>query len=415
MFRLRLSFLCLIGSFIGANAQVRVSLRQALEQARSNSPVLQTELLNAEVSRADVVTAGLKPNPVLNNQSLLLLRPSLYPEGTNALNARNHQIWWQLTKRFQRPIQRSARLDLANRNVALVQGQFAETERALLTDAANAWLDAWSARVRYELLLQARANVDSLVRINEVRLRNQVITQTDLLRTRLLSEQYATQLRSVQQDYRNGLQALRFFLGTTDSLDIDPTPPVEWLPVAVSPDSLLGQANARRPDLEVARRNVAAAGSNVALQKVAWLPQPELGVIWNPQNAVPYLGFFGTVELPIFSRNQGEIQKSKVQQVQAERNLRAVQVQAQTQVRAAYQTYQTQRGNVQRFEEILGQSDRVLNAVRYAYLRGGTTIIDFLEAQRSWFDTRQLYYDALLNYRRSYVQLLSVTGRIADL
>jgi cobalt-zinc-cadmium efflux system outer membrane protein len=397
------------------HAQVRVSLRQALQQARTASPVLQTQFLNADVARADVVTAALKPNPVLNNQTLLLLRPSLYPEGTSVFNPQNHQIWWQLTKRFQRPIQRRTRVELAERNVALVQSQYADAERNLLTDAANAWLDAWSARVRYDLLLQAQANVDSLVRINEVRLRNQVITQTDLIRTRLLSEQYTLQLRSTQQEYRGALQALRFFLGTTDSLDIDAAAPVEWLAVEAPPDTLLSQTLARRPDVEAARRNIFAAQSNLAYQKVAWLPVPELGAIWNPQNGIPYLGAYGTVEIPIFSRNQGEIQKARVQQVQAERNLRAVQVQAQTQLIAAYQTYQTQRGNVERFRSILDQSDRVLNTVRYAYLRGGTTIIDFLEAQRSWFDTRQLYNDALLQYRRSYVQLLSATGRIQDL
>ena len=81
----------------------------------------------------------------------------------------------------------------------------------------------------------------------------------------------------------------------------------------------------------------------------------------------------------------------------------------------AFKSHQTQRENLVKYESILSQSESVLNSVRYAYLKGGTTIIDFLEAQRTWFDTRQIYFDALLSYRKSYIQLLYSSGLITQL
>ena len=71
--------------------------------------------------------------------------------------------------------------------------------------------------------------------------------------------------------------------------------------------------------------------------------------------------------------------------------------------------------NTLNFQEVLEQSQTILDNVKYAYLKGGTTIIDFLEAQRSWLDTQQDYFNALEQYRKSYLQLLYATGLINQL
>jgi len=157
------------------------------------------------------------------------------------------------------------------------------------------------------------------------------------------------------------------------------------------------------------------AESNIKYQKsLAW-PVPELGMIWNPQNTIPYLGFFGTIKVPLFDRNQGEIEKSKYIQLQAEQGVRNAQIKLSTEVKAAFMTYQIEKENLKKYEIMLDQSNQVLENVRYAYLKGGTTIIDFLDAQRSWFDTRQLFLNARLSYFQSYIQLLYVTGIINQL
>jgi cobalt-zinc-cadmium efflux system outer membrane protein len=151
------------------------------------------------------------------------------------------------------------------------------------------------------------------------------------------------------------------------------------------------------------------------LQKSKAIPQPELGMIWNPQNSVPYLGFFGTIQLPIWSRNQGEIGKSHVFQQQAEINYQRMELQLRTEVETAYKTFKTYQTNLQRYELLLRESDNVLGTVRYAYLRGATNLIDFLEAQRAWFDTRQNYFETLYNYRKSYIEMLYVTGILSKM
>ncbi|MBC7451530.1 MAG: TolC family protein, partial [Cytophagales bacterium] len=196
-----------------------------------------------------------------------------------------------------------------------------------------------------------------------------------------------------------------------DSIDVDLNDPL-LISYTTQYDSLLEQALANRSDIQVQKAAINLAESNIKLQKsLAW-PQAELGVIWNPQNTIPYFGFYGTIELPVFSRNQGEIKKSYAIKQQAERNIIATQFMINAELLTAYQTFTMYQQNLSKYDKMMTISEKVLNNVRYNYLRGGTSIIDLLEAQRSWLDTQQQYNDMLSEYRKSYVQLLYSLGLI---
>lgn len=369
---------------------------------------------NINLAEGNLTTSRLHTNPVLNNQSLQLTDPAYY-HGTEFYRPVNRQVWWQLTKPFVLPSQRRYRIELASQGVSLAARTFEDNVRSFSADVANQWLATWIIRERLDLLNQAYTNIDSLVRINKVRLRNQVITTTELIRTQLLMDQYQLQLISAGKELRNQQQKLRYLLGSADSITVDIEAPIETITIPEQADTLLKTAIGQRGDVLAALAASKAAGINQQYQRSMALPQPELGMIWNPQNTVPYLGIFGTVRIPLFDRNQGEIEKSRYLQLQANEVVRAAQLKVETEIKAAWISYTTEKANLRRYATILEQTEQVLENVRYAYLKGGTTIIDFLDAQRGWFDTRKLHLDALLAYHQSYIQLLYATGLINQL
>ncbi|MNU50417.1 Outer membrane efflux protein [compost metagenome] len=390
------------------------NLQKALQTARNNSPLLKPQQYNVAIAEADVVTASLRPNLILNNQTLNLVQPSHFPANTNWYSGQNRQVWWQLTKPFQLPAQRKYKIKVAEQNVLLEQKVIKEAERNLFQDVAIQWLDVWTTRKQLDLLMVAKSNTDSLVVVNQLRYKNQVITETELIRTSLLADQYALQLKSAEQTYQNALVNLQFLLGSNEAISIDTSDRFLYeLPASL--DSLLKQALNSRSDLQTLKSVVNVADANIQLQKAFAWPQPELGVIYNPQNTIPYIGIYGTIELPVFSRNQGEIKKALVLKQQAEQQLQTTQTQLQTELTTAYQIYQTQQANLTKFDQLLAQSEKILMSVKYSYLRGGTTIVDFLEAQRSWLETQQQYYETLQGYKQSYIRLLYVSGYINQL
>lgn len=397
--------------FEPVSAQTKYSLQQALQAAKTNNPILKKEQLNVNIAETDIVTANLRPNPILNNQSLQLVKTSKFPDNTGWGDHLNRQVWWQVTKPFQMPELRKNKIDFANQNVILTQKAYTETERNLFQDVASKWLDVWSARKQLDILNIAKSNIDSLVNINKVRLKNQVITTTDLARTELLANQYTVQMKSADQNYKNEITNLKYLIGIQDDVSVDTTDNFQFaFPANV--DDLLQQALQSRSDIQTLKSTIDVANSNIKLQKSMALPVPELGAIFNPQNGAPYMGVYGTIAIPIFSRNQGEIRKSHVRKQQAEQDLLATQSLVQSEISTAYSSYQTQKQNLLNFTGLLTQSQTILNNVKYSYLRGGTTIIDFLEAQRSWLDTQQQYYETLQLYRQSYIKLLYASGII---
>jgi len=417
--RKRLFFIAWIipGILTPSIAQQMLTLQQSVQLAKSNNPFLKTSYFDIAIAQTDIIGARLRPNIKLNNQTLQLVNSRYFSQyHPEALSPYNRQVWWQATKVFQLPYQRQYKINFAETTSLLEQKNFAELERNLAFDVASQWLTVWSLKTKLDLFNHAKNNVDSLVKINELRLKNLVITQTDLVRTKLIAEQYNLQIKSINLEYNTELKKLRLMIGSNDSIAINTNDPQ---PLGIlgtqSFDSLLSFGLKNRTDAQAAEMAIRASEDNIRLQRSLAYPQPELGVIWNPQNTVPYLGFFGTVEIPLWSRNQGMRERSKVQNQQARQALTATQQQITIDIQTAYQSFLTEQQTLSRYETILNQSQQVLNSVRYSYLKGGTTIVDFLEAQRTWFDTRQLYNDAVLSYRNSYMQLLYSTGLINQL
>ncbi|GEP93023.1 cation transporter [Chitinophaga terrae (ex Kim and Jung 2007)] len=385
---------------------------ETLQAAQKNNPFLRPASLDISIAQSDVITAGLRPNPVLNNQTLQLLGTEHFQPGTNFYNSHNNQSWWQLTKEFQFSGQRKLKQEVANRNVVTAERNYADIERNVLTSAGNKWLDVWFNKINLTLVQEAKDNIDSLLKIQQIRLKNQVISSSELLRTQLLLEQYQLQYRNAEQDYNNELQNLKLMIGRTDSISINEKDTAINYIATTRIDSLLQLSLQQRPDVQVVQSSIESAKSNIRLQRSLAKPVPELGVIYNPQNTIQYAGIYGTIPLPFFNRNQGEIRKSRLQLQQSEQSLSALQQQVQTEVQNAWRSFQLSRETMTKYRNIIEKSETVLQSVKYAYTRGGTTIIDFLDAQRTWFDTQKMYYEALYNYRKNYLQLLSVTGLI---
>ncbi|MCU0391115.1 MAG: TolC family protein [Thermoflexibacter sp.] len=396
-------------------AQSSFSLRQAIRQAAQNHPLLKVAQYNVPVFQSDITTAGLRYNPQINSQLLILFNRNNFADNSSFLvSGRNRQDWWQLTQQLYVKQQRQKKIDFAKENVNLVQKNIEEIKRNLVFEVANLWLDTWILKERLVILRETKTNVDTLIRINENRLKNEVILPSELIRTQILSEQFQLQIIDTERQLSTQKNSLTFLLGASDSVtvsDID----IDYQNVPLQLDSLFGYATQRRTDIQVNQQAIRTAEANLKLQEALKYPQPEVGILVNPQNGVFYAGTYFNIPIPLFDKNQGEIQKAKILKQQAEFQLNTNQLQAKTEISNAYHLYQTAKANLVKYADIVDKSRQVLNTVRYAYLKGNTTIIDYLDAQRTFFSTQQFYNEALQDVQKKYINLLYVSGLIQQL
>lgn len=397
-----------------AKAQNSYTLQAALQTARENNPQLKTEHFNMAIAEADIISAKIRPNFNLSNESIQLLQTSEFAPNTSWHNNHNRQAMWQISKPIQIAGQRKNKIAVADKNLLYTKSEYRETKRQLFLEVAEKWLSVQAIQKQLKIVELAKSNVDSLTLINQHRYKNQVVTETDLYRTELLSKQYEMKYNTILQEWNNLKKELGFLIGKHQSVEIDMDDNF-FINIDADLDSLITQALNNRSDILAIKQLVEVFNSNSKLQKSLSYPQPEIGLIWNPQNHIPYAGISFSIDLPFSDRNQGEIKKSYLLKQQAEQQLFSLENQLQTEIETAYNSYLQHRQNSNDFEIILETSQTILDNVKYAYLKGGTTIIDFLEVQRAWLETQEQYYETLEQYYQSYVQLLYTTGLINQL
>lgn len=419
--KLLLFILCSI-SLLAEETNKPITLRDSLELARKNNPFYLAEQYNLGIAKANVTTSKLLPNPVFNSQELAREPGTLLPSSNPLLPASrsgsimsdaNRQDWLQITMKIPVAGQRKYSIELANKNLQLSQKNLAEFERNLLYLVANKWIDVWFSYQKLNIIKRSKEFSDELLTINVIRLRNQVITQAEFLRTQNVVEQYDANLAVAEQAYKNETRNLQFLSGSENPIRIaaeDTTVVYDIVPE--ESNSLIKYALENRADIVANRVSQEAAHINMNLQDANSYPQPEVGIIYNPQNTTNYAGTFITIPIPVNNRNQGEIQKSQVLLRQAQSIHNALEQQIKAEILNARGEYEVAKQNYEKYKKILHTSEKVLDTVRYSYLKGGTTIIDYLEAQKSWYNAQILYYESIFNFRKSFIQLQYTTGKI---
>jgi outer membrane protein, heavy metal efflux system len=123
------------------------------------------------------------------------------------------------------------------------------------------------------------------------------------------------------------------------------------------------------------------------------------------------LRFFFRVPLPIFERNQGEIERARREQSQIETRARALEAEIHNEIAAAWQQYETTRAPLALIEDgMLLKARRVLDTMEFSYRSGEASLAEFLDAHRAFNDTTQSYNEARAEYARSLYLIDATVG-----
>ncbi len=177
---------------------------------------------------------------------------------------------------------------------------------------------------------------------------------------------------------------------------------------------------AERPDVVSLRLGIERAVADVRLAKAN--AYSDVYVLWQPytfQDNSPYglksqtswaLGV--TVPLPIYNRNQGGIERAKLNVSQSQHELADLERQAQIDVHQAVQEYEITRQLVQEFvDRVLPEAKEARNEALSLLISGDKSIPDFIIYQRDYNQIVKQYLDTAVRHRRSMLSLNTVVGR----
>jgi cobalt-zinc-cadmium efflux system outer membrane protein len=394
-----------------SSAPSRVTLEDAIHLALQHNHALLALRSTIQQSQAQEITANLRPNPVLgwDAQFLPVFEPSQfsadYIDNTAQFDA-------GLSYLFERGKKRQHRLRAAQDTTAVVRSQVTDSERQLVFSVAQQFVNVLLAE---STLAFAKQDLDSFlktVEISEARFHAGDISEGDLLKIKLQLLQFQTDVSSAQLARVQALAGLRQFLGFESVPDdYDVSGDLGYQPVKSALPDLKTAASQSRPDLLAAQQGVTAARSQLALAEVNAKQDLTATADYSHTAGVSSAAFFFNIPLAVFNRNQGEIARTRYAITQAQEQLSETAQQVNTDVVDAYENLRTNDQIIQLYRGgYVDQAKQSRDISEYAYRRGAASLLDYLDAERTYRANQLAYRQALASYMLAVEQLRQSVG-----
>jgi cobalt-zinc-cadmium efflux system outer membrane protein len=419
-FRLRQKPLRVAGTVLGicllftplVNAQaqgpVKITLDEAIQMALQHNHNILAARTTIQQSQAEEVTANLRPDPTLMSD-LEYISPTQL--NTDYLD-NSSEFDLGVSYLFERGKKRQHRLQTAKDVTAQTRSLVADNERSLSFGVASLFVNVQLAESTLELAEKDLKSFQQTVDISEVTYKAGAISEDDYLKIKLQLLQFETDLQQAQLAKTQSLSDLRQLLGYESvSPDYDVTGAFDYQPLKGNVEDMQMKALQNRPDLRAAREGVTAAQSQYGLQKAIGKRDVTGQINYTHSGGLNTMSLFGSFQLPIFDRNQGEILRASYAITQAQEQEKATSGQTLTDVRDAYEDLRTNDKVVTLYRSgylDVAQKDRDIS--EYAYRRGAASLLNFLDAERSYRATQLAYRQALASYLLALEQLREAVG-----
>ena len=388
-----------------------ITLDQAIEMALAHNHNLLAARTTIQQSQAEEITANLRPDPVLlgDTQFLPIFQPSNFSADYMDNTA---QFDLGLSYLFERGKKRQSRLQAAKDQTAVTKSQVADNERTLAFNVATDFINVELAESTLELAEQDLKSFQDTVNITEARYKAGDIGLDDLLKMKLQLLQFQTDVAQARLARVQGLSDLRQLLGYEQvNADYDVAGSFDYQAIKGNLDDMQAAALSSRPDLMAAQNGVAAANSAFNLQKAIGKRDVTAQINYTHIGYLSEISLLGSMPLPIFDRNQGEIKRAGFAITQAQEQKLYANGQVLTDVRDAYEGWKANDEVVGLYRSgYLDAAQQSRDITDYAYKRGAASLLDFLDAERSFRATQLGYRQALASYLQALEQLREAVG-----
>ena len=405
-------------TFVVASAAAQQSLTWEQVRARfeQSNPTLLADRLNVDESRAQEITAFLRPNPTF----------TLSADGTQI--APDRGVWRPFAGTFESPSisylherqhKRELRLESAKKATLIAESSHPNLQRTLLFNLRSAFVATLQAKVVLQLAKDNLAYYDRVLEISRTRFDAGDIAQIDLDRLELQRVQYESDLQAAEESLENAkIQLLTLLNDRTRIEQFDVTGPFDFSDQLMPRDEFRKIAFDTRPDFKAAVEAIDKAQTDHKLAIANGSTDPTFGAWYthNSSNNNPFgintLGVSVSLPLRIFDRNQGEKLRTQLDITRNERLRDAAEATVLSDVDSSYATLESDLILLRPYKaKYLQQSVRVRDTIFFSYQHGGASLLDFLNVQAEYRIVQLAYVNLVGSYLSAASQLNLAVGR----
>jgi outer membrane protein, heavy metal efflux system len=409
-FALAAVFFMLEGAGVG-QAPTLINLDQAIDLALAHNHALQATRTMVLQNQAQEITANLRPNPTLGADTQFV--PIFSPQNFSGDNLNNvQQFDVGIGYLFERGHKRQRRLQAARDQTAVTRAQITDAERTLAFNVGQQFVSVLLAESTLQFATQDLQGFQQVVDISEAQLKAGFIGEGDYLKIKLQLLQFQTDVSSARLAKTQALVALRESLGyNAVPANYDVVGDLAYQPLKAKLDDLQLRAMRERPDFRAAELGITAAQSQVRLAQ-ANAKVDVTGTYDFTHVAGEYTSsIFANFPLAIFDRNQGEIARTRYALTQAQQQQEAASDTVLSDVANAFEAVRSNDEVVQLYTSgYLKQAQDSRDISEYAYKRGAASLLDYLDAERSYRSIQLAYRQALASYMTALEQLKEAVG-----
>jgi len=392
-------------------ATTLVGLDQAIDMALAHNHAMQATRTLIFQNQAQEITANLRPNPVLGGdaQFIPIFNPSDFSSDDLDLA---QQFDLGLSYLFERGHKRQSRLQAARDQTAVTRAQVTDAERTLAFNVGQQFVSVLLAESTLALALQDLKSFQSTVDISAAQLKAGAISEGDYLKIQLQLLQFQTDVSSARLAKAQALVGLRQFLGyDAVPANFDVIGDLAYQPLKANLEDLQAKALKERPDFQAALLGVTAAQSQIRLAKANGKVDVNGTFDFTHTAGQNTASIFASFELPIFNRNQGEIARTGYALTQAQESQLSASDAVLSDVGNAFEAIKSNDEIVQLYTSgYLKEAQESRDISEYAYKRGAASLLDFLDAERTYRASQLAYRQALASYMTALEQMKEAVG-----
>jgi cobalt-zinc-cadmium efflux system outer membrane protein len=397
-------------------SQSALTWQEVRDRFEKANPSLRAGQIGIDESRAQEITAYLRPNP---NMTLTGDGTQIYP----------HQgVWQPLLGTFYSPSfsylherqhKRELRRDSAEGATKIAESTQFDLERTLLFTLRGAFVQTLQQKAIRDLARENLVYYDHLLDVNGERYKAGAIALVDLDRLQLQRVTYESDLQTAEVNLRTAkIQLLTMLNDRTPVEQFDVTGPFNFSRQIPSLDEVRQAALDTRPDLRAALEAVDKANTDYRLANANGSTDPTFSAWYthngsfNNPGALNTLGLSVSVPLRIFDRNQGEKLRTKLDIDRSQKLMEATRAQVFSDVDSAHTTVASTIILLQPYKDrYLEQATRVRDTIAFSYEHGGASLLDFLNAQAEYRSVQVAYLNLVGAYLNAANQLNEAVGR----
>ena len=418
--------LCALGCFLvfaweGTASADDLAMETAVRIALEKNRDVIASRFEVEAAQIDRIAAGVYWNPTLTysvgNIAIGTANTNNMPMSSGPFSQLVHNVG--VSDVIDVWFKRSTRIDVANTGIEVHKLRVEDVLRDIVFTVRTSFLDLVREQEETELARTMNGRYSETVRLARARVSAGEISPSEGQKIELESLKYQNALIDAELELDLARERLARLLGLASRNELPGKAVVAQsprVPPALAPLVQRGLEN--RPDLRAAKKGQSWADAMLSSSRREGFPDIALGLGYTHSEFTASgdngntLGFWVALPLPIFDHNQAGIARARLERSRADNDTVKLTLDVQHDVAEAVRRLERADALLDIYEDggMLTRADNALAVAEKSYKAGAISLLELLEAQRTYIETRSQYLRAQDDWRKATVEVLHATG-----